>query len=70
MALFAEGAILLFAAFIEKVLNLLGEESADIEAASGEQDGAAQPGGKQDKFVDHVTASLCGPDERRTSAGR
>jgi len=55
---------------IEKILNLLGEESADIEAASGKQDGAAQPGGEKNKLKNHVTASLCGPDERCTSAGR
>jgi len=58
------------AAMIEKILNLLGEESADIEAASGKQDGAAQPGGEKNKLKNHVTASLCGPDERCTSAGR
>lgn len=48
MALFAESAILflLFAAVIKKVLNLPREESADVEAANSEQDGAAQPGGE------------------------
>lgn len=58
------------AAMIEKILNLLSEKSADIEAASGEQDGAAQPSGKKDEFLKHFTASLCGPDEICTSAGR
>lgn len=57
------------AASVKECLNLPGEESADIEAASGEQDGADQPGGEQDKFVNHLTASLCGPDEIYTSAG-
>ena len=64
-------AILLSTAVsIEERLNLSDEESADIEAASGEQDGAAQPGGEQDNFVNHLTASLYGPDEICTSAGR
>ena len=58
------------AALIKKCLNLPGEESADIEAASGEQDRANQPNGEQDKFVNHLTASLYGPDEICTSAGR
>ena len=46
------------------------EEAAQKEAASGEQDGAAQPSGKKDEFLKHFTASLCGPDEICTSAGR
>lgn len=70
MALFAEGAILLFAAIIEKVLNLPGEEAANIESADSDEDGAAQPGGEQSKFKKHLTASLCGPDEICTSVGQ
>ena len=58
------------AALIEKVLNLSGEESADIEAAKGEQNGADQPCGEENKFKNHLTASLYGPDEICTSAGR
>lgn len=58
------------AAFIKKRFNLPNEEAAQKEAASGEQDGAAQPSGKKDEFLKHFTASLCGPDEICTSAGR
>ena len=58
------------AAVIEKVLNLPGEESADVKSRNGNCDGAAQPDGEEDKLKNHLTASLCGPDERCTSEGR
>lgn len=58
------------AAFIKERFNLPNEEAAQEEAASDEQDGAAQPSGKKDEFLKHFTASLCGPDEICTSAGR
>lgn len=57
-------------AFVKKCFNLPGEEAPQEEAASGKQGRTAQPCSEQDNFVNHLTASLYGPDEICTSAGR
>jgi len=59
----------LFTAAVEEVLHLPANQLADMEGGDGDQNADHQISGKQEHFVNRVTASLCGPDEICTSAG-
>jgi len=59
----------LFTAAVEEVLHFPANQLAGMEGGDSDQDTDCQISGEQQHFMEHVTASLYGPDEICTSAG-